>query len=92
MDRRGVAAAGVLALVMFALVGVVSLTSDDQGLDLDAIPEGVSAAQFGDRGPGDRWPSWCGPQPAGGSCRRRPTRGGPQPGHPGEGQDSLVDR
>lgn len=48
MDRRGVAAAGVLALSMFALVGVVSLTSDDQGLDLDAIPEGVSATQFGD--------------------------------------------
>jgi nitrite reductase/ring-hydroxylating ferredoxin subunit len=48
MDRRGVAAAGVLALVMFALAGVVSLTSDDRGLDLDAIPEGVSATQFGD--------------------------------------------
>jgi hypothetical protein len=48
MDRRGVAAAGVLALSMSALVGVVSLTSDDQGLDLDAIPEGVSATQFGD--------------------------------------------
>src|SRR3990170_8132204 len=41
MDRRGVAAAGGPGLVMFALVGVVSFTSDDPGLYLDAIPQGV---------------------------------------------------